>query len=98
MSTKSAELERRRERLILQSGGQRERLAESCEHLARSLRWAQLITGAVQTLKTNPGAVLGFTALLASARSKYFRKLAEWASLGWTIFRTVRARRAKRRA
>ncbi|HEY3304424.1 MAG TPA: hypothetical protein VGL70_12905 [Candidatus Binatia bacterium] len=97
MSNKLAELARRRESLIVRSGGQRERLAESYEHLAQSLKWTRLAMGLVQKIKASPSALVGVTAYLGSRRTK-FRRLGNWLSLGWTIFRAIRARRARRRA
>jgi hypothetical protein len=96
MSDKLAELARRRESLILRSGGQRERLAESCERLAEKLKWTRLATGVFNKIKGNPTALMGVTAYLGSRRSK-FRRAGNWLSLGWTIFRAIRARRGRRR-
>ncbi|MGH7769205.1 MAG: hypothetical protein ACREQP_17300 [Candidatus Binatia bacterium] len=97
MSDKLAELARRRESLIVRSGGQRERLAESCERLSQSLKWTRLAMGLVQKIKANPSTLMGVTAYLGSRRTK-FRRLGNWFSLGWTIFRAIRARRTRRRA
>jgi hypothetical protein len=97
VTSRLTQLERRRESLIARSAYQRERLAESCEQLARSLRWTHLVTGALQRIKENPGTVIGVTALLAGARLKKFRRLSELLSLGWTIFKAVQARRGSRR-
>jgi len=97
VSDKLAELARRRESLIVRSGGQRERLAESCERMAQSLRWTRLALGAVKKIKANSSALMGVTAFLGSRRTK-FRRFGNWLSLGWAIFRAVRARRARRHA
>jgi len=96
VSSKSEELARRRESLIVRSGGQRERLAESCERLAQSLKWTRLAMGIVQKIKGHPSALMGVTAFLGSRRTK-FHRLGNWLSLGWTIFRAFRARRSRRR-
>jgi hypothetical protein len=96
VSDKLAELARRRESLIVRSGGQRERLAESCERLAESLTWTRLAMGVVRKIK-NPSALMGVTAFLGSRRTK-FRRVGNWLSLGWTLYRAIRARRARRRA
>jgi len=97
VSDKLAELARRRESLIVRSGGQRERLAESCERMAQSLKWTRLAMVAVKKIKTNSSALMGVTAYLGSRRTK-FRRLGNWLSLGWTIFHAVRACRPRRRA
>ena len=91
------EIERRRESLLVRSGGQRERLAESCERLARSLRWARIAKGIVQKIRDNPAALLGATAFIG-ARGTNFRRVGNLVSMGWTLFRAFRARRARRRA
>jgi len=96
VSQKLAELARRRESLIVRSGGQRERLADSVEQLNESLRWTRLVKGVVQKIKGNPGAVMGVTAFLGGRRTK-FRRASNWLSLAWAIFRAIRARRARRR-
>jgi YqjK-like protein len=97
VSDKLADLARRRESLILRSGGQRERLAESCEHLARSVQWAHIAKGLIRKIKDNPGALMGVTAFLGSRRTKFLR-VTNWLSLGWALFQAFRARRARRRA
>lgn len=97
MSDKLAELARRRESLIVRSGGQRERLAENCEQLIDSLKWTRLAMEAVKKIKTNSSALMGVTAFLGSRRTR-FRRLGNWLSLGWAVFQAVRARRARRRA
>ena len=96
MSDKLADLARRRESLILRSGGQRERLAENCERLARSIQWAHIAKGLIRKIKDNPGALMGVTAFLGSRRTKFLR-VSNWLSLGWTLFQALRARRARRR-
>jgi hypothetical protein len=97
MSHKLAALARRRESLILRSGGQRERLAEDCARLARSIQWASLARGLVQKIKENPGTLMGVTAFLGGRRTK-FRRMSNWLSVGWTIFRALRTQRSRRRA
>ncbi len=96
MSNKLADIERRRESLILRSGGQRERLAESCERLARTLQWSHLLKAVFDKVKSNPGALMGVTAFLGGRRTK-FRRLSNWLSVGWSVFRAVRTHRARRR-
>ena len=100
MSHKLTDLVRRRESLILRSGGQRERLAESCERLGRSLQWARLARGLIKNIRNNPRALLGVTAtaFLAGAGKTKFRKMSNWLSFGWSFFQALRARRARRRA
>jgi len=73
MSGKLDELVRRREILLVRSGGQRERLAESSERLARSLRWAHIAKGIVQKIKDNPAALLGATAFIGGSLFRAFR-------------------------
>ncbi|HEY2987541.1 MAG TPA: hypothetical protein VGL11_07430 [Candidatus Binatia bacterium] len=98
MSDKLAELARQRESLILRSDGQRERLADSVDQLRRSLQWAHLAKGMIQRIAANPSALVGVTAtaLIAGARKTKFGKISNLFSLGWTLFRAVRARRARR--
>lgn len=96
MGNKLEELARRRETLILRSGGQRERLAESCDQLAKSLRWTRVVKGIIQKIGANPVTVVGATALLGGAQSK-FRRVSNLVSFGWSLFRSIRARRARRR-
>jgi hypothetical protein len=96
VSNKLADLARLRESLILRSGGQRERLAEDCERLARSLQWAHIAKGLIRKIKDNPGALLGVTAFLGSRRTKFLR-VSNWLSIGWALFQALRARRARRR-
>lgn len=95
MSKRLDELARRRESLILRSGGQRERLAESVERLNRSLRWAHLARGVVQKIKDNPAALIGATSLIGGPEK--FRVAGRLVSMGWSIFRAFRTRRARRR-
>jgi hypothetical protein len=97
VSHKLADLERRRESLILRSGGHRERLAESCERVARSLQWANIAKGLIRKIRDNPGALMGVTAFLGSRRTKFLR-MSNWLSIGWSLFQALRARRARRRA
>jgi len=97
VSNKLADLARRRESLILRSGGQRERLAEGCEQLARSIQWAHIAKGLIRKIKDNPGALMGVTALLGARRIKFLR-VSNWLSIGWALFQALRARRARRRA
>jgi hypothetical protein len=97
VSNKLADLARRRESLILRSGGQRERLAEGCERLARSIQWAHIARGLIRKIKDNSGALMGITAFLGGRRIKFLR-VSNWLALGWTLFQALRARRARRRA
>jgi hypothetical protein len=97
VSDKLADLARRRESLILRSGGQRERLAEGCERLARSLQWAYIARGLIRKIKDNPGVLMGVTAFLGGRRIKFLR-VSNWLSIGWTLLQAFRARRARRRA
>jgi hypothetical protein len=97
VSDKLADLARRRESLILRSGGQRERLAEGCERLAQSVQWAHIAKGLIRKIKDSPGALMGVTAFLGSRRTKFLR-VSNWLALGWALFQALRARRARRHA
>jgi hypothetical protein len=93
MSGKLEELARRRETLIIRSGGQRERLADSYEQLTRSLRWASLAKGLIYKLKDNPAALIGPATFIAGGGK--FRRVGKVLSLGWSVLRAVRARRRR---
>ena len=88
------ELSRRRETLVLRSGGQRERLAESYEQLAHTLRWASLAKGFLQQIKEHPVALIGPAATFMAGSGK-LRRIGNALSLGWSIFRAVRAGRRR---
>ena len=92
--SKLEELARRRETLIIRSGGQRERLAESYDQLAHSLRWANLAKGFLQQIKDHPVALLGPAVTFIAAPGK-FRRIGNWLSLGWSVFRAVRSARRR---
>jgi hypothetical protein len=96
VSDRLAELERRRQRLIFQSAVQRDRLVENCHQLVRSLRLVHLVNGIIERITAHPGSVMGVTALIAGARRTKFRWFSNLLSLGWTIFRAIRARRRRR--
>ena len=88
------DLSRRRETLIIRSGGQRERLAESYEQVAHSLRWASLAKGFLQQIKEHPVALIGPAATFMAGSGK-FRRIGNVLSLGWSIFRAVRTGRRR---
>lgn len=92
--SKLEKLARRRESLIIRSGGQRERLAESYEQLAHSLRWASLAKSFLYQIKEHPIALIGPAATVIAGSGK-FRRLGKVLSLGWSIFRAVRPRRRR---
>jgi hypothetical protein len=93
MSSKLDQLARRRETLIIRSDGQRERLAESCDQLTRSLSWANMAKELLQKLKDHPAALLA-PATFMVGRGK-FRSVGKVLSLGWSIFQAVRGRRRR---
>jgi hypothetical protein len=93
VSSKLEQLARRRETLIIRSDGQRERLAESCEQFTRSLRWASLAKGLLQTIKDNPAALIAPATFLVGTGK--FRRVGKVLSVGWSIFRAVRGRRRR---
>jgi len=92
--SKLDQLARRRETLIIRSGGQRERLAESYAQLAHSLRWASLAKGFLLQIKEHPVALIGPAATFMAGSGK-FRRIGNVLSLGWSILRAVRARRRR---
>ncbi len=92
--SKLEKLARRRETLIIRSGGQRERLAESYEQLAHSLRWASLAKGFLQGIKEHPIALIGPAATFIAGPRK-FRRIGNVLSLGWSIFRAFRTDRRR---
>jgi hypothetical protein len=92
--SKLQELERRRETLIVRSGGQRERLAESYRQLAHSLRWASLAKSFLLQIKEHPVALIGPAATIIAGPGK-FRRLGNVLSLGWSILSAVRSRRRR---
>jgi hypothetical protein len=92
--SKLQELTRRRETLIVRSGGQRERLAESYQQLAHSLRWASLAKSFLLQIKEHPVALIGPAATIIAGPGK-FRRLGNVLSLGWSILSAVRSRRRR---
>lgn len=92
--SKLEELAQRRETLIIRSGGQRERLAESYEQLAHSLRWASLAKSFLQQIKEHPVALIGPAATVIAGSGK-FRRIGRVLSVGWSIFRAFRADRRR---
>ncbi len=91
--SKLQELARRRETLIIRSGGQRERLAESYERLAHSLRWASMAKSIVQRIKEHPAALIGATSLIGAPGK--FRRVGKILSLGWSVFSAISSRRRR---
>jgi hypothetical protein len=73
-------------------------MIESCHQLAKSLRLVRLARSFIQRLTANPGSFISVPALLGGTRRTKFRRLSGVLSLGWAIFSTVRAWRARRRA
>jgi hypothetical protein len=92
-SSKLDQLARRRETLIIRSDGQRERLAESCEQLSRSLKWANLAKGLLQQIKDHPAALLAPATFMVGPGK--FRRVGKIISAGWSIFQAVRGRRRR---
>jgi len=98
VNAKSAELARRRERLIAQSARQREELGRAYRRLLDSFGWINLAMGAIETVKAHPAAVTGLTALLVGTGWTRFQRLGKWLWLGWTVLTRLQARRSGRRA
>ena len=93
MSRKLEKLALRRETLIIRSDGQRERLAESCDDLGKSLKWANLAKGLLQQIKEHPAALLAPATFMVGPGK--FRRVGKVISVGWSLFQAARGRRRR---
>ena len=91
--SKLDQLARRRETLIIRSDGQRERLAESCDQLSKSLKWVNVAKSLLQQIKEHPAALIALPTFMAGPGK--FRRVGKIISAGWSVFRAVRGRRRR---
>ncbi|MGH7773951.1 MAG: YqjK family protein [Candidatus Binatia bacterium] len=91
MSSKLAELARRRESLISRAAAQRDQLAQSYQPLQRSIRFVSRVVGLMQFFKAHPALVMGVTALIVSARWGKLGKLPQRLWMGWQILQPLQA-------
>ncbi|MCX7892192.1 MAG: YqjK-like family protein [Burkholderiales bacterium] len=82
-----AELERRRERLVLKAAAQRSALARDFRPLEPPLALADRGIAAVRYLRAHPGFVVAGVAVIVALRP---RRALVWASRGFAAWRTWR--------